>query len=132
MIATGTGTVELDSCKILATRLKGATLSVEIITRKIDDVTKDVVEEVEPITIILQGRIYEIDASPDTLRKFQERNKKYLRAARTHTDSEAQEIRQWARQNGIAVSARGRLPQEVIKMYDDAHGETTDGQPEAS
>jgi hypothetical protein len=41
-------------------------------------------------------------------------------AARTEASSAT--VRVWAAQNGIAVSARGRIPESVRRQYDDASG----------
>jgi hypothetical protein len=47
----------------------------------------------------------------------------YIAAARDVTDIEekrAPAIRAWAAQNGIEVNNRGRIPEDIIRQYDEA------------
>ena len=36
-------------------------------------------------------------------------------------------VREWARADGVAVSARGRLSQRMLRQYQEAQGGTADG-----
>lgn len=43
------------------------------------------------------------------------------RAARKPVDAKQTAVRRWAREQGIAVGQRGRVPAELIARYDLAH-----------
>ncbi len=50
--------------------------------------------------------------------KFAEPKKK---ATPSIDPEQAKHIREWAEQNGFKVSDRGRIPQDVLAAYDEAH-----------
>ncbi|QFG22502.1 Lsr2 family protein [Actinomadura sp. WMMB 499] len=89
----------------------------------------------ETVTFSLDGASYEIDLSDtnakklrDSLQPFMEkarkagtvsRNKRRQRGASSRERSA--EIRTWAKNNGIKVNERGRIPAHVIEKYEAAH-----------
>ncbi|WP_040779264.1 histone-like nucleoid-structuring protein Lsr2 [Nocardia pneumoniae] len=90
----------------------------------------------ETVSFALDGVAYEMDLSADNagqLREFFEQWVPYARKVgrtrrgrgvtpRSATDREqATVIREWARKNGIDVSARGRIAAEVVEAYKKAH-----------
>jgi hypothetical protein len=100
----------------------------------IDDM--DGSEAVETVSFGLDGADYEIDLSEkhasdlrSALQPFMEKGRRHRGAGRrrrgpagARRDRErSAEIREWARQQGIEVSERGRIPQRVIEQYEAAH-----------
>ncbi|MFI5719438.1 Lsr2 family protein [Nocardia sp. NPDC051750] len=90
----------------------------------------------ETVTLALDGVTYEIDLSARNAGKLRDivegwaaharkvggRATKGKRLDRATTDSrQTQAIRDWARQNGMDVSNRGRISAEVTEAYKKAH-----------
>ncbi len=82
----------------------------------------------------VDGTSYEIDLSPANKAKMQAAFAPYIAVARRtggkptkkagkKTGGSAK-IRQWAMDHGFTVSTHGRIPREVRKAYEDAHGHT--------
>lgn len=85
----------------------------------------------------LDGSSYEIDLSDANADKLAGLLSPYISAARRvggratagrgarravgRTGSQTQEIREWAKSQGLAVSDRGRVSAEVIAAYESAH-----------
>jgi hypothetical protein len=90
----------------------------------------------------LEGRNYQIDLSDENAAKLREALSPFIDAARkaggrgsgrgrrqtapaekpTRSNrDETQAIREWARQNGHKVNARGRIPKAVVEAYRAAH-----------
>ena len=80
------------------------------------------------------GRDYEIDLCQQHSDKFDEAIGRYAEYARTSAPPErtarrrtaahrqhSASVRAWAKQAGITVSDRGRIPAEVVARYDAAH-----------
>ncbi|WP_327118095.1 Lsr2 family protein [Nocardia sp. NBC_01730] len=92
----------------------------------------------ETVSFAVDGAAYEMDLSGDNagqLRVFFEQWIPYARkvgrarrgrgggALRSATDREqATVIREWARKNGMDVSARGRISADVVEAYKKANG----------
>ncbi|MFE7114095.1 Lsr2 family protein, partial [Streptomyces sp. NPDC057654] len=78
---------------------------------------------------------FEIDLTPEEQQEFKEALKPYLQGGRkarkptlvkkrvVHktTQEERNRIREWATENGYEPPARGQIPQEIQKAYDEAH-----------
>src|SRR6476646_8434703 len=95
----------------------------------------------ETVSFALDGTNYEIDLSDKNAKEMREALSRYVQAARKvgrasgrasgggrsratggRMDREqAGAIRDWARKNGHAVSARGRIPASVVEAYESAH-----------
>ncbi|MEU1981654.1 Lsr2 family protein [Nocardia sp. NPDC019395] len=90
----------------------------------------------ETVTLALDGATYEIDLAAHNAEKLREivggwaaharktggRVTKGKRLGRAAADSrQTQAIRDWARQNGMEVSNRGRISAEVTEAYRKAH-----------
>ena len=88
------------------------------------------------VAFALDGTNYEIDLSRDNAEQLREALAPYIQAGRRAaggkrggrrgTASSAQgnrsaQIRAWAQDNGIEVSARGRIPADVVAKYEAAH-----------
>jgi hypothetical protein len=87
----------------------------------------------ESITFALDGFTYEIDLSTANAGRLREGLAPFVEAARkagsaptaarkspaiTGDRERSAEIRVWARQQGLAVNDRGRIPTDVIKSYE--------------
>jgi hypothetical protein len=117
----------------------------EIITRLIDDITNQAVEdgEGESIQFGVNGVAYEIDLNDKNAAKFHETMKFYIdhssrvevhssapahapqrRAASKSVKSDPQQLaamRTWLREQGHAVSDRGRIAQSLQDIYNTAN-----------
>ena len=82
----------------------------------------------------LDGRDYEIDLCEKHSQKFDEALKRFADKARRTTGrvtrtkrrttanrQHSADIRSWAKQSGITVSDRGRIPAQVIAKYEASH-----------
>ncbi|UJW28819.1 Lsr2 family protein [Saccharothrix sp. AJ9571] len=81
----------------------------------------------------LEGDWYEIDLTDEERQKLERALKKYLvkgrkataettRLVGETTPDERHEIRAWAEKEGYEIAPRGRIPQDVLAAYDEAHG----------
>ncbi len=95
-------------------------------------------EASETIAFAVDGVGYEIDLNDKNAAALREALAPYIghgrKAARTKaggrqssssgartSSTSAREVRDWARQNGYAVSERGRVPREVTDAFEAAH-----------
>ena len=90
----------------------------------------------ETVSFGLDGRIYEIDLSKKNAAALRKALGDYTASARrvrsgrpvaakTSRSSErvdAKAIREWAQENGYKVSARGRVPSDVVERFQEANG----------
>jgi hypothetical protein len=89
----------------------------------------------ETVSFGLDGRIYEIDLSKKNAAALRKALGEYTASARrvrngrpavrTAKPSErvdAKAIREWAQENGYKVSARGRVPSDVVERFQEANG----------
>ena len=87
-----------------------------------------------PVAFGYQNSAYEIDLTPQNKAKFEEALASFIQAARRTPGGAARRatrttahrldraaIRTWAREQGIAISDRGRLSTEIINKYKAAH-----------
>ena len=90
---------------------------------------------VETVTFALDGTTYEIDLSAANAATLRDSMARYVGHARKAARSSGRasrprsrrsggrsaEIRAWAREQGLAVSERGRVPADLAARYDAAH-----------
>jgi hypothetical protein len=90
----------------------------------------------ETVTFGLDGVSYEIDLSASNAEKMREilapfvgsarrvsgRGRGRGRSSSSRTSGRTAEIRAWAREKGLQVSERGRVPANVVAEYEKAHG----------
>lgn len=82
------------------------------------------------IAFVINGESYSIDLSQANADRFHKLIGPYIEAASRKTQDRQSAIndelagveqraiiRDWARKNGIEVSSRGRIPQDVIEQY---------------
>jgi hypothetical protein len=104
------------------------------IVQLIDDIDGKLADET--VTFSLDGVTYEIDLSTKNAGKLRKAFTPYVEKARkagarragrsirrtgartTHNRERAADIRAWARQHGITVNDRGRIPAQIIQAYE--------------
>ncbi|MFE6904383.1 Lsr2 family protein [Streptomyces sp. NPDC057717] len=100
-----------------------------------DDLTGAESNEVQTHHFSLNGVTYEIDLTPDSYDRLDEALRPFLEAGRktgrakvkrsvhkSASDSpSADEVRAWAKAQGIAINDRGRVPSAVREQYEAAH-----------
>ncbi|UPL15699.1 histone-like nucleoid-structuring protein Lsr2 [Microbacterium galbinum] len=93
-------------------------------------------EDLQTVMFSIGTKAYEIDLSSENAQKLVELLEPYVDAARPvsrsrlarkharaagngHRDLDA--VRVWARKNGHTVSDKGRIPNDILSAYNDAH-----------
>ncbi len=97
----------------------------EVLVTLVDDLTGEEFIEGQGETFVFSfdGEKYELDLSDKNAKSFRTAVKKYVDAARVTTGrragtpSEAAEVRSWAAENGVQVSAKGRIPEAILTQY---------------
>lgn len=106
----------------------------KITVRFVDDL--DGSEAVGTVKFSLENRAYEIDLSDENTDKLHEALAQFIEHARpvkghgkpdkpaksnggrtTVDRAETQRIREWAREKGIEINERGRIPKHVVEQY---------------
>ncbi|WUI02782.1 Lsr2 family protein [Spirillospora sp. NBC_00431] len=89
----------------------------------------------ETVSFALDGKAYEIDLSEKNASKLRSALHTYMEGGRrlkvtrggrlaprgTGNRERSAEIRQWAKQAGLKVNDRGRIPATVVEQYEAAH-----------
>jgi Lsr2 len=107
-----------------------------VVQHLVDDI--DGGKAVEEVRFSYQGVDYEIDLSARNAKALDKAVSPYVNAARrvggrrsgsrrpagtsSSRGPESREVREWATRQGIKVSARGRIPADVMRHYQEAHG----------
>ncbi|ANA86218.1 Lsr2-like DNA bridging protein [Gordonia phage Lozinak] len=101
----------------------------------VDDLDNKPIEEGEggTVSFSFQGVDYEIDLRTTNIMKFEKAldkfvtaatrvggRKRMVRAAPSEDATDLRAVRQWARDNGYEVSAKGRVPQHVMRAFSEA------------
>ncbi|MCX4993532.1 Lsr2 family protein [Streptomyces sp. NBC_00568] len=106
----------------------------KVITTLVDDVTGEQSQDIATHSILVDGAGVEIDLTDENYEKLLEILNPYLHAegarrvragtkpkAKTQTTTasrdESSAMRAWARENGYAISDRGRVPAAVREAY---------------
>jgi len=91
----------------------------------------------ETIKFGLDGTHYEIDLNSDHAEELRGQLSRYVKAARKVTgpasrpargrrgsenDARNKEIRDWAREQNLAVNDRGRIPGDIVAQFEAANG----------
>jgi len=86
---------------------------------------------VETVTFGLDGRVYEIDLSKknaaalrkalgeftSNARRVRSGKPAAVKSVRSSSRVDAKAVREWALENGLTVSARGRVPSDIVEKY---------------
>lgn len=110
----------------------------ETIVRLVDDLDGGAADET--VSFSLDGVAYEIDLSNDNAKKLRDSLQSYLEHSRkagtakrtagrgtgratrgTSSRERSADIRAWAKDQGIKVNERGRIPAAVVEQYDSQH-----------
>ena len=106
------------------------------ITQYFDDIDNAplAAEDVNVVEFAVDGVTYSMDVSTANREKFEEALAPYIAVARrvqrkssrrapqsTNSPERNRAIREWAQANGLQVSDRGRIPQNIVDQYDEAH-----------
>lgn len=97
-----------------------------------DDLTGKESEEVQTYGFTLNGVSYEIDLAPESYDQMLEDFGPYMEKGRKTGrvkgapkvkagGPSAEDIRTWARESGIEVNDRGRVPASIREQYEAAH-----------
>lgn len=105
-------------------------------TQITDDI--DGSKDAREVSFAFQGTNYNIDLGKKNLAAFEKASKPYIDAAtkvsrgpaKTRRSTKSRfsggsdaAVREWAREAGIEVSQRGRIPKAVLEQYESAHKE---------
>lgn len=96
----------------------------------VDDLDPNDIENVQTVTFSFQGYAYEIDLSARHTADLAKALTPYIRAARPAQGAAAKssgsrksrssvmtQVRAWARDKGIEIGERGRIPANVVEQY---------------
>ncbi len=105
-----------------------------VVTLFTDDLSGEPGDDIATHTFSVDGIAYEIDLGPDSYDKLLEALTPFLQAGRkvggtrrgqgrraAVSGPDPVKVRAWAREQGIEVSPRGRVPRDVIEKYKSAH-----------
>lgn len=88
----------------------------------VDDIDGGTAQETVKFTY--RGKTYEIDLNQQNAKAFDECMKRFVSSARgfgagsdDSDASERQDIREWARKQGLKVGSRGRIPASVLREF---------------
>jgi hypothetical protein len=113
---------------------KGTTVASRVVTVITDDL--DGSEAAQTIAFSLEGASYEIDLSSDHAEELRSALERYVKAGRkiggrgdgrrrsqgaSADRDQIKAMRDWAKNQGLKVSDRGRVSAEVRDAYDKAH-----------
>jgi hypothetical protein len=104
----------------------------QVITRLVDDIDGGEAEETVPFAI--DGVSYEIDLSGENAKKLRDSLSPFVAHARRAGAGQARrrrsraassrersaDIRAWAKERGIKINERGRIPASVVEQYEQA------------
>lgn len=119
----------------LARQERKFTMAQRVVTLFTDDITGEEGEDIATHAFGVDGVSYEIDLGADSYQNLLDALGPYISAGRktgsakrgsakrgpAAIGSDAGKIREWAREQGIEVSPRGRVPQDVRDKYTAAH-----------
>ena len=114
---------------------EGSTMAQKVQVILLDDL--DGGDADETVSFALDGASYEIDLSTKNASKLREALAPYVASARKSSArrtrgrgassgrssrSDTTAIREWAREQGLKVSDRGRIPSDILAKYEAANG----------
>jgi hypothetical protein len=86
------------------------------------------------VTFCVADTWYEVDLTDDEQQGFEQALQPYLEVSRKSgqktaakrvvletTAEEREQIRAWAKEEGLEVAERGQIPKNILKAYDKAH-----------
>jgi hypothetical protein len=112
---------------------RSSDVATRVITKLVSDLSgKEIADgEGETVEFSYRGRSFAIDLTSAETAKFDSAMSKYLEHARavvgttkrrrSTAGADARSIRTWARETGLQIPDRGRIPAEVRKQYQAIH-----------
>ena len=116
-----------------------SSMAKETVVRLIDDLDGESIDSGgATVQFALEGQAYEIDLSEANVERLREAMQPFVKAGRKlgkaagatgsvnpsatrRRDPERQAIRKWAQSNGYQIADRGRISEEVVVAYRNAH-----------
>jgi len=108
----------------------------KVLVRLVDDLDGSPSADVAPVTFALDGVTYQIDLNKANAGRLRESLSAFVasarrtsgrvkrgtavKAGRATTSGDVSAIRDWAKQEGYPVSARGRIPANILEAYNAA------------
>lgn len=98
----------------------------KVVYQIIDDLTGEVIKDAQGETVVfgIDGREYEVDLSNRNAAQLRALLEPFIQNARVKGQKNADTsiddqnaIRSWARANGYSLSAKGRIPTDVVNAY---------------
>lgn len=102
----------------------------EVVVTFTDDLTKEEFPEGGGETVVysLDGTTYEVDLTTKNATAFRKAFEKYTKVSRekavrgrtagSQANPEVAAMREWARAHGYEVNDRGRIPEHIVKAYE--------------
>jgi hypothetical protein len=110
----------------------------KVLVRLVDDLDGSPSADVAPVTFALDGVTYQIDLNQRNAGRLRESLSTFvasarrtsgrakrgtaIRAGRGSAGGDVSAIREWAKEQGLPVSARGRIPANILDAYNSANG----------
>jgi hypothetical protein len=121
----------------------------KVLVRLVDDLDGSPSADVAPVTFALDGVTYQIDLNQRNAGRLRESLSAFVASARRTSGrakrgtairagsgaatGDVSAIREWAKEQGLPVSARGRIPANILDAYNSAGGSTpVESAPRAS
>jgi hypothetical protein len=121
---------------------KRITVAQKVLVQLVDDLDGSTPADIETVTFSLDGVNYEIDLGPKNARKLRDGLTEFVSEARRvggrikrgtaaktaaaktappANREQTKAIREWARNEGHALSTRGRIPAHIVEAFEEAH-----------
>ena len=110
----------------------------KVLVRLVDDLDGSPSADVAPVTFALDGVTYQIDLNQRNAGRLRESLSAFVagarrtsgrakrgtavRAGRGSATGDVSAIREWAKEQGLPVSARGRIPANILDAYNSSNG----------
>ncbi|HJP77194.1 MAG TPA: Lsr2 family protein [Pseudonocardiaceae bacterium] len=110
----------------------------KVLVRLVDDLDGSPSADVAPVTFALDGVTYQIDLNQRNAGRLRESLAAFVasarrtsgrakrgtavRAGRGGASGDVSAIREWAKEQGLPVSARGRIPANILDAYNSSNG----------
>ena len=110
----------------------------KVLVRLVDDLDGSPSADVAPVTFALDGVTYQIDLNQRNAGRLRESLAAFvasarrtsgrakrgtaIRAGRGPAAGDVSAIREWAKEQGLPVSARGRIPANILDAYNSSNG----------
>ncbi|HEV3355326.1 MAG TPA: Lsr2 family protein [Pseudonocardiaceae bacterium] len=117
----------------------------KVLVRLVDDLDGSPSADVAPVTFALDGVTYQIDLNQRNASKLRDSLAAFVASARRTSGrakrgtairtgsgtgtNDVSAIREWAKEQGFPVSARGRIPANILAAYNSADGAETTATP---